>query len=101
MVEATSTGKYALRRKNAGHESKCGELIREEMDRVAEESGIRIRSKIREIGCFSLDEIDFHPHHFWPYFLYASLRTVHRLRRRIDYDTMCLTTMLIYHHTYQ
>src|SRR5260370_40624229 len=89
MVEATITGKYTLRHKNAGHESKCGELIREEMDRVEEESGISIRSKIREIGCFSLDEIDFHPHPFWPYFHYAYLRSAQLLRLRIDANYKC------------
>src|SRR6266516_448548 len=79
IVKGTITGKYAIMSKNAGHEPECREFIRQEMNRITEESGICILDEIGEVGCFSLKEIDFHLSTFCLHLFHTLLGATQRL----------------------
>src|SRR5271157_4912247 len=74
IVEGAITHKYAFGSKYAGDEPECGEFIGEEVNSVAEESGVCILDNIGEIGCLSLDEVGFHLYSFCLYLFHSFLR---------------------------
>src|SRR5690349_2667 len=88
IVKGAVTRKYAIWSKYAGDQPECGEFIGEEVNGVAEESGVCILDDVGEIGSHSLDEFGFHLHP-----LHSFLRPAQSLCRRINANNMCPTSL--------
>src|SRR5205814_5773974 len=66
VIKAAIAGKDATGRQDTCHEPECSQFVREQMDGIAEESGISILDDIRKVLGLTLNKFGSGSHHVHP-----------------------------------